>query len=244
MFQLKSHFENDHRSHQSDWLRHQWFIKSRQDQEKRTDRAEKLEDELLSIATEVILATEIQIEAFNIKLDQYDEATVKALMENQIALDSIQATIELMLNDAYSMEDGRRVFKTENGEQVFDEFGNSVTAEELDFGLIPENAPTWEEWQGALQTKNDLTVQRTEIMEFQEKVDETREKVRTGQFTSDEIDSFENELNSEAPPSVKAQMPGFENIPDAKAVFSEKAQPAEIPTSRLQTQESTYDPMS
>ena len=138
MIHLIEHFASDHRSHQSDWLlQQQWFIKSRHDQEKRDDKAEKLQDDLLSFASEVILATEIQIEKFNIKLDQYDEATVKALMDNQIALDNVRVNIELMLDNAYVMEDGRRVFKTENGSQVFDEQGVEVMQNELDFGLIP-----------------------------------------------------------------------------------------------------------
>ena len=229
MIHLKNHFAKDHRSHQSDWLRQQqWFIKSKHEQEKREDKAEKLQDDLLSFASEVILATEIQIQEFNIKLDQYDEATVKALMNNQIALDSVRADIILMLNNAYIMEDGRRVFKTEDGSQVFDEHGIEVKSDDFDFDLIDPSNPTWESFSERKSLAGELEAERSQIIEFQEKLDSAREISAKNGVTAQELDDLDADLFDVMPPSVKSNISGFdtaENAPDATTVFAKNANP-------------------
>lgn len=90
------------------------------------------------------MATPTQVEEFEIKLDSYDEAIVTALMENQELLDAVRNEITAMLSQAYVLEDGRRVFKTEDGTQVFDEFGTEVQADEVDPLQIDDSLPTWE----------------------------------------------------------------------------------------------------
>lgn len=158
MSQLGEHFGSDDRSRHSEWLQHQqWFIKARRDHERKEEAADNLQDDILALAAEVILATEIQIEEFKVKLDAYDEATIIALMENQEQLDAINAQLLSMLERAYVMDDGRRVFKTEDGTQVFDEFANEVTCDELDFDLISPDSPTWEQRLELLGKPSHLT---------------------------------------------------------------------------------------
>ena len=245
MIQLKNHFARDHRSHQSDWLRQQqWFIKSRHEQEKRDKKAEKLQDDLLSSALEVILATENQIQEFNIKLDQYDEATVKALMDNQVALENVRANIELMLENAYVMEDGRRVFKTEDGTQVFDEYGIEVMQSELDFGLIPPNNKTWQEFTTNLSLEAELQVERGQLIEFQEQLDSAREVSSKGGMTEQQLVDLDADLFDAMPPSIKNNISGFdtaENAPDATAIFTKNANPIATTITPSPSQISTYD---
>lgn len=69
------------------------------------------------------MTSEDRIEQFTVTLDTYDHAIVIALMENQEALDSVNDQIDRLLDRAHVMADGRRVFKAEDGTQVFDEFG-------------------------------------------------------------------------------------------------------------------------
>ena len=68
------------------------------------------------------VATDMQIQEFEAKLDRYEAATVAALIENQERLDVVTAQMIVLLDQTYVLEDGRRVFKTEDGTQVFDEF--------------------------------------------------------------------------------------------------------------------------
>ncbi len=230
MIQLGEHFgSDDHRRH-SEWLRQQrWFIKARQIQERRDEVADKLEDDFLAFAAETVIATAIQIEKFEAKLDVYDEVTVQALMLNQEQLDAINIQIQLLLDRAYVMEDGRRVFKTEDGSQVFDESGAEVSSDELDFDAISSDKPTWETYQPLLQEKLKLEAERTDIIEFQEKVDAVREKIADGEISKSELDELDAELAEAMPPSVKAHVPGFDNAevaPKLKGAFSVPASPA------------------
>lgn len=247
MIHLKNHFAKDHRSHHSDWLRQQqWFIKSRHMQEKRDDKAEKLQDDLLSFASEIILATEIQIQEFNIKLDHYDEAIVKALMDNQVALENVRANIELMLENAYVLEDGRRVFKTEDGTQVFDEHGIEVMQNELNFGLIPPDNKTWQEFTKNLSLEAELQVERGQLIEFQEQLDSAREISARDGVTEKELDDLDADLFEDMPPSVKSNISGFdtaENAPNATTVFAKNATPVVTVTTSSPSQILTYDPM-
>jgi len=244
---LGDHFSSDDRSRHSEWLRRQqWFIKARNQQERQREVTEKLDDEILSLATEVVMATEMQIEEFKVKLDTYDEATVFALMENQEQLDAVNAQILAMLERAYVMEDGRRVFKTEDGTQVFDEKGTEVTRDELDFDLISPSAPTWEQRLELLGKRNQLTTERKQILEFQEKVDQAREKVADGKISSDELDELDAELSDATPVSVKKYLKGaptVENAPNAKATIAAIANPASIVPTTAPEKAPLFDPM-
>jgi len=223
MVQLGEHFGRNEVSRHSEWLREQrWFIKSHHEQEKRQEAVEKLDDELLSVATEVVLATDFEIAEFDAKLDIYDEATVKALMENEEGLNRIRVEIEALLSRAYVMEDGRRVFKTEDGAQVFDEFGLEVSPDNLEFEMIGPEYPTWEEFSARKEIQNQLEAERTQILEFQEKVDAARDQISEGEITADELDELDAELANALPPTVRVQIPGFdnsENAPDLQTAF-------------------------
>lgn len=69
----------------------------------------------MAVAAAEVAATEIQIRQFNAKLDVYDQATVDALMENQRLREAVQAKMDAMLDRAFVVEDGRRVFKSADG---------------------------------------------------------------------------------------------------------------------------------
>ena len=246
MIQLREHFRSDDRSRHSQWLRQQrWFLKSRLEQARKEEATEKLQDQMLSLMAEVVMATEIQIEQFQAKIDSYDEATVIALMENQEKLDEIltrlsevEIRIQDMLDRAYAMEDGRRVFLTEDRTKAFDETGTEVTRDELDFGLVPKNNPTWESLSKAFSEQDGLMAdykqamfEREQILEFQNKIDEARERVADGEISKEELDDLDAELLDAMPPSVRANVPGFdsaENAPDLKSEFQSPADPSAL----------------
>jgi len=261
MIQLGEHFRSDDRSRHSEWLRRrQWFIKARRDNARQEAITDKLEDEVLSLAAEATMATEIQIEEFEVKLDTYDEAIVISLMENQGRLDEISrrlAEVEMRIQDmltcAYVMEDGRRVFLTEDQTQAFDESGTEVTSDEFDFGLVPKSNPTWETIMKARSEKDTLledykaaNMERKNILAFQEKVDAARERVADGEISKDELDDLGAELSEATPASVKKHTPGFSAADSAlaiKAAFAANANPAVIVSSATPEQAPAFDPM-
>ena len=212
MVKLGEHFASDDRGRHSEWLRQQqWFIKARQDNQHRDTVEDKAEQNASAFASAVVMATATQIEKFEIKLNSYDEATVVALMENQELMDAVNARIDALLAQAYVMDDGRRVFRTEDGEQVFDEFGGEVSAEELNADLIDPSYPTWEAFSAEVDQRQELTQQRTEILEFQEKVDAAHEQIAEGEISEADLDALDAELLEAMPLAVRDHVAGLES---------------------------------
>ena len=223
MIQLASHFQSDDSRRHSEWLRQQqWFIKARHEQERREKLEEKMDDDLAAFASEVVMANEARIAEFRIKLDSYDEATVAAILENQEALDAVNARIEAYLARAYVMEDGRRVFKTEDGTQVFDEFGEQVTPDELDFDLIGDDKPKWEEYQPDFEVQQRLLAEQQALIEYQEKLDEAREATADGEISDADLEDLDAELLELMPDSVRdhAGIAPATPAPDLSASFA------------------------
>ncbi len=192
---------------------------------------DRADENLTAFASAAVVATEIQIEEFKAKLDVYDEATVKALLLNQEQLDAVNLQINAMLDRAHVLDDGRRVFRSEDGSYVIDEHGNDVSPGEVDFGSISPDAPTAEAYRRGLETRQNILAERARILEFQEKVDAARERVDEGKITKDELDDLDAELADAVPPSVKAHMPGFdttENAPAARTAFTANANPVTL----------------
>ncbi len=210
MINLVNHFTHDD-SHHSEWLRQRkWFIKAREDKVQREEAEAKLEENVSSFATGIIVATELEIQAFEAKLDTYDAATVTALMENQKQLDTVNAQIEAMLAQAYVMEDGRRVFKSEDGSRVIDEHGKDVSPDELDFDLIDSNLPTAEDFEKNIDISVKLEARKNELVEYQEKLDDARERVSEGHLSAEDIEELNAELLEDMPEPVQAHVPGME----------------------------------
>jgi hypothetical protein len=218
MAELLRDFTNINRASSELARQHVWFIKAKYDQQKREDVLEQKEQGALSLANEVLLATEIQLRAFNVKLDEYEVATTAALMENQKQLEFVTEQINLMLAQAYVMQDGRRVFKTEDGTQVFDEFGEEVSSDELDFDLIPDDAPSWEIYSQAKSQENRLNLEREQLIDYQEKLDDARDLVSEGDISEAELAELEAGLDKMMPLAVRSQLPPIENADKAPEV--------------------------
>lgn len=186
--------------------RKKWFIAARDQREKKQLAEDRADDELLELATSTLLATPAEIEAFEVRLDHYDEATVKALLENQEALDAINLEIETMRMEAYRLDDGTLVFKSETG-NVFNEHGVQMSPDIIPPEAIPDKNPSWERYNGAVSTRDGLLVEREQLHEYQEKLDSARDAARSGELTKDELDALDQELADTMPPSVAKHLP-------------------------------------
>lgn len=224
LIQLSDHFSNDERDRHSEQLRRkQWFIKAKIDHAKREEVLDNAEEAMITAATVITAAANAQIAEFERTLDIYDEATVKALMLNQEQLDTINIELMALLDRAHVIEDGRRVFKTQDGTQVFDEHGVEIGRDEVDFDAISPNNPSWEKYQPIFTQKSELEAERKKIHEFQDKVDDARKRIDEGGISEQELDDLDAELADVMPPSVKVQISGFdtvENAPDLTRNFA------------------------
>lgn len=194
------------------------------DKDRQKQRREKEQDAAdENFGAFAVAATFEQIEAFEVKLDTYDEAAVAALMENQKQSDAVQVQLNALLDRAYVMEDDRRVFKTEDGTQAFDEDGNEVSRDEMDYDLIGSEHPTWEEYSPHLAEQKRLAAERQQIIEFQDKVAAAREETADREISKDRIEELDADLAASVPPPVRAHMPGMEPLPEPTAAFARSA---------------------
>lgn len=182
----------------------------RKDDKRRKDKKDnedKERDAGEDAALEIMaFATAAELERFDVTMTHYHDATYEALLENDRLTAEAQRELQDMLDRAYTLPDGRRVFESEDGIRVFDEFGreldaDTVTAEEIDDGL-----PKWEALQTGRRDYDLLINDRKAIIEYQLKLDEAEERRSEGGLTSDELRAIENELAESMPDSVRNEL--------------------------------------
>ncbi len=155
---------NRHARIEADRRRRRQFQRAREEKEKRDDLEDTADASTTGLLAAVALsppAPPERIESFETQLTEFDIAVVKALMQNQEAMDEVLARIELLLAQAYVLPDGRRVFLTEDGAEVYDEFGELVSPDIIEPGEISASAPTWEEFKADIDARNELAQERT-----------------------------------------------------------------------------------
>lgn len=192
-----------------------------------------MEDNAAAFAAGMTMATQMEIEQFEIRLSSYEEATVAALIENQERLDAVNVRLLAMLDQAYVMDDGRRVFRTMDGSQVFDEFGQEVSRDEIDPAMISDEHPLWEDYQPAFAVQQALMAERDELLTFQERLDEAREEIADGEISKAELEDLDAELADMMPLSVRQRVPGMEMpeaAPELAATFSRSAEIPQVPS--------------
>jgi len=152
---------------------------------------------------EAALTTPVQVATFKARLDTYDTATVEALMNNERQFAEIRERFQSMLLEAHVLPDGRRVFRTRDGKQVFDEHGWEVSPDTLKADAIDPRRPTWEDLQGARDQEKRIIEERDRLDQYQQKLDEARNKVNEGNLTKEELDQLGKELEKSMPKPVR-----------------------------------------
>ena len=268
MVQLGEHFGNDYRhQHSEAGRRRQWFIKARYEQARRDELAAQSDDSVLTTAVVVIVATQAQISEFEMRLDAYEDqldiyeakldardvAITKALIKNQEQYEALISVQEKLLDNAYELPDGRKVYRSEDGSSVYFEDGAEVPADIISADAIADGFTTIEELDeinGALedikkerdalhdaQADNDL--RRDTLSEAREKVSSARAKIEEGGLTVDEIDNLDAEILDLMPKGELPALPpsaakhltsdsATNNAPDAKSSFAVNANPATL----------------
>lgn len=154
------------------------------------------------------VATTAQIAEFNTHLDAYDGKIVEALMENRDALDKVRDALLRMTEDAYVLPDGRHVFKTADGRQVFDERGAEVPLKIVDPETISDNHPHWENFKAVKDSEGKLVAEQNTLIHFQAKVDDARERAGKSDMSKKELDDLDTNLKASMPTSVRQKL-GF-----------------------------------
>lgn len=185
------------------------FVHRRNERERKEEIEDKAEAAVSAMAAFAVspLAAVQQIAEFEADLTLYDTATVDALMANDLQLEKVRADLEALLSQAFVMEDGRRVFRTENGTQVIDEFGEEVRPDKIDPATIPDHHPTWEEFAAVRDQYATLQQEHEALIGYQEQLDEAREALAEGEISQAELEDLQAKLIEEMPDAVQARLP-------------------------------------
>ena len=187
---------------------YRFFQQQEVDERKRRERDDDMEKDVADLADlAVVIISEAQARELRFDIDRYDTATVNALYENEQALERVQAQIDKMFTQAYVLPDGRRVFKTEDGQQVFDEHGEELDPSFIDPDMIEDWRPRWEPVKQALDQREALIKERTDLIGYQDKLDAARERLEAGDMTQDEYDRLREDLVEDMPDAVRRQIP-------------------------------------
>lgn len=144
--------------------------------------------------------------AFLTRLETYDTAVVEALMDNESALERVRKEREKMLSGAYTLPNGRKVFKSEDGVHVFDQDGRPVSADRVVPDAIPDGLPRWEGYKAGLDAEHKLIHERHELLDYQKKVDAARDKVDKGATSRDDLDGIDADLKRAMPEAVRQKL--------------------------------------
>lgn len=169
-----------------------------------------------------------QARRFGHRIEAHQQGLVEALLENQRLLDLIQDQIDAMLEDAYVLDDGRRVFKTEDGERVFDEHGIEV---DMDADLIDDRKPRWERYRDSMDSRRELSADREDMLDYQLRLDEAEARLERGEASADDLD----DLLMDAPTAVRSRLPSHDEAAldparDASTTMYAAFSPADLDT--------------
>ena len=211
----------------SELERRKWFIASRHQRKQREIHQDHAEDVLSDFAASFVLADPLETQAYKAELDEYDALTVEAIMENREVLDRLYAEREAMLERAYILEDGTRVFKSEDGLRVYNQDGELLPSSTVNPEQIGDKYQKAEPFFDNLKSINKHQQIEKNLLEFQEHLDEDRELADSGKMTKDELAERREERLKEMPIEVRRKLNGFDETQEQKlkSEFSTSAKP-------------------
>lgn len=191
-------------------------LDERDRRERKRDEIESHAEEALDFAMAFVAVSEAEIQDFRIELDTYDAATVEALQLNEVQLTATRERLEKIFAKAHVLPDGRRVFKTEDGQRVFDEHGQELSADDIAPQEIEDWRPRWEPTKEAIDQLEELKRERADLLEFQGKLDSARDRLDAGDLSREEFETLREDLKSDMPDAVRSLLPEEHASVDAK----------------------------
>ena len=226
MFRAIDHFDiQQAQNERREYERKKWFIAARNNKEQKELRQDRLDEAIDEFATSIILAETFELQEFEVELDTYDALTIEAIQDNLLILDRLYKERDAMLKNAYILEDGTRVFKSEDGQRVYDEHGQIVSSDIVQPDAIADHYPKAEPYLDKLKLINKYEGIAERLAEYQEKLDQARERMDSGEMTKDELKEYRQELQQTMPIEVRRKLPDYDpsQETDLKSDFAKTA---------------------
>ena len=187
--------------------RHHEIVRRVQEEIRKKDKDERAEAGAEDLLDMVIMATSTELAEFDVTVNHYETATYEALIENERLLEEARREHEEMLEKAYTLPDGRKVFESEDGLRVFDADGNELDAAVITPEEIEDWRPRHEAYQEKIESIETLVAQRAEIITYQERLELAREQVGDGEISQSDLKEIERELADDMPDAVRNELP-------------------------------------
>jgi hypothetical protein len=192
--------------------------------EKREEQIEERKEQEQTAQIEAALASPQQVIEFEHKLEIRETATIETLMNLRKQLDAADKRVNEMLDQAYTLPDGRKVFKTKDGKQVFDQNGEELSSKEIDPEAINDTHTFWEDFKFGIDERTDIQERFEDAQKYQTKLDEAREKLNDGNMTAKEMHSLEADLEKTMPADIASKVHG--KGPDQDSEFARSEPPS------------------
>ena len=189
-----------------------WHLREQEERiENLNPGSERNQDKNASVDISITLATSDQLLEFKLELDELRLETTEALILQERLIEAARERISIVLDEAHNLEDGRKVFKTRDGDKVFDSEGNEIDAEIVSPESIPDHKPRFEDyWEQRIQLEA-LEKEQADLLELEQKLDELDERIANGSLTAEELDELGSELPASMPEKLLGRQAGLEN---------------------------------
>lgn len=208
------------------------------DERKKREEEERKAEALDRAAAAFLRASPARISSFQRSIDNYRIEATQALIRNERAQAEIAARIQARLDQAFVLDDGRRVFKTEDGTRVFDEHGVEVGEDEITPDEIPNHLDRWEIMEQELERQDELLEDHQAILDFEAELDAAEEEIEAGGITNERLDELEAELEAAIPASMRPA----QDDPGPKTKAQPRPSDRPLPENRSE-QQRPFDPL-
>ncbi len=183
--------------------RRKWFVAAKERKARKEELAEEAEAAVFGATASIVMADPVELEAFTLELDAFDEATIKAILENREILERLYLECDTMFNQAYQLDDGTRVFKSEDGVTVITEFGDKIATNVIDPNVIEDHRPSAEAFMDLADSIKHHEEIDQQLHDYQAQLDEACEQVNSGELTQTEFKELRQSLYADMPDQVR-----------------------------------------
>lgn len=144
---------------------------------------------------QMIMASDESITRFQDKIDEFRNNTVQNILDYQNQLDELKAEKAALLGNAHVLPDGRHVFRTEDGKNVFDEEGHKVDPDVITPSKISAKSTSWDHFSANRDETDKVKSKLNKEVTTLEKIDELQVELDNGKPTADKLKELNEQLD-------------------------------------------------
>jgi|GEM_PF-6405574 len=192
-------------------------------QDKRIDAKKKKDDKELvdpvdlMTAAIIVGATDLEIREITARTGLHQNISIEALQENREQLDAAEEELEDILDQAFVLEDGRRVFLSEDGLRVIDELGQDVDADIIDPSRIDPTKPRYDKFLESKLAFAALMEEQDQLLTYQNELDKFAVAIERGNLSRDDVAEMNAYMTENAPAAIRAKLPESDPAHEAAA---------------------------